>query len=65
MITYKILEDKCVEFILPAGSVYLSEHGDKFSIDAKELIEFGKVIQDAKFEFCKKFRCSLDSPECS
>ena len=30
----------------------------------KELIELGREIESAKFNYCKKFKCRLDAPEC-
>ena len=28
----------------------------------EDLIPFSKLVQDAKFDYCRKFNCSLDKP---
>jgi hypothetical protein len=64
MIKHKICDDGDIEFSVPAGSAYLGEFGDKLTLTPKELMELGKEVQDAKFDWCKKFKCRLDAPKC-
>jgi hypothetical protein len=67
MITYKIENDKYISFILPGGSANIMDpnvNGDKVTFSPEEIIELERAIHNAKFDWCKKFKCSFDNPMC-
>jgi len=69
---YKVLEDKQIE-ISVWGRGDLKDKDGKyvdtftvkyFLIDPKEVIELQHLLFNAGADFCSKFKCKLDSPEC-
>jgi len=44
---------------------FLDEFTQKsFIIEPKEILEVQYLLTNAAFDFCKKFKCVLDAPEC-
>ena len=58
---YSILDNRRILFSIDVG---VASSPVEFTVDEKELLELGKVLQNAAFAWCNKFNCRLDSPEC-
>ena len=68
---YQILEDGEIE-ILIGGRDKLAADGKyidlftqkKFRIESNEILAFERFVTRISFEWCKKFKCKLNEPEC-
>ena len=36
----------------------------KFEISPKEILTFQRIFTNIAFDYCNKFKCKLDAPEC-
>jgi hypothetical protein len=65
MITHKIREDGKIAFRKPCVPPDDPFNFYEFVVlDARELMELAKAVQMAEFEYCRKFKCSLDQAKC-
>jgi len=62
--SYEILGDKTIEILVSERVNFLETKNLKFIITGKEVIDFKRTLNDAGFEWSRKFECSLDDPEC-
>ncbi len=60
---YSVLDNRLVLLSIDVGTD-IALQPIEFTVNEKELLEFGKVLQNAAFDWVAKFNCRLDSPEC-
>lgn len=69
---YKVLDNKQIEIAIWGRKDLKDTEGkyvDTFTIkyfliESKEIIELQHLLTNAASDFCGKFKCRLDSPEC-
>jgi len=59
-IDYEIKEDRKILFSLytDKGAIVF------FEVEARDILGIQRTMTSAMFDWCKKFNCKLDSPEC-
>ena len=63
MINARVLHDRRIEVEVKRVEPEIYQ-GFVILLNAQELLELKRAITDVGFEYAKKFKCSLDDPEC-